>query len=151
MVTAPRQHGFTLFEVLIVIAIIGAVAAVMAPMVFRGFSGTQGRAAAYEIAAALRQARGEAIAENADVAVLFAPERNAYGIDGAKPKVLAANLRLALYAAQAGQVGAGTGGIRFFPDGSATGGQVSVDDGTTRYNVDVDWLSGHVSVAAATP
>lgn len=117
-------------------------------MVFRGFSGTQSRAAAYEIAAALRQARGAAVTENADVAVLFDLGRNAYMVERDKPKTLAGNLRLALYAAQSEQVSADIGAIRFFPDGSATGGQVTVGDGTSGYNVDVDWLTGRISVAA---
>ncbi len=146
--TADRRSGFTLFEVLIVIAIMGVVAAVVAPMVFRGFSGAQSRAAALEIAAALRQARGAAVADNADVAVVFDLGRNAYVVDRAKPKVLAGNLRLAFYGAQGEQVAADMGGIRFFSDGSATGGQVTVGDGKTRYNVDVDWLTGRITVAA---
>lgn len=146
--TADRRGGFTLFEVLIVFAIVGLVAAVMAPMVFRGFSGTQSRAAAYEIAAALRQARGRAVAENLDVAVVFDLGRNAYAVERAEPNVLPENLRLGLYAAQAEQVSADIGAIRFFADGSATGGQITVGDGTARYNVDVDWLTGRIAVRA---
>lgn len=149
--TAERGSGFTLFEVLLVLAIMGVIAAVVAPMVFRGFSGTQSRAAALEIAAALRQARGAAVAENADVAVVFDIGRNAYAMDRAKPKVLPGDLHIAFYGAQGEQVAADRGGIRFFADGSATGGQVSVSDGKTRYNVDVDWLTGRISVAAASP
>ncbi len=144
-----RERGFTLFEVLIVLAIIGLVSAIMAPMIFKGFSGTRARAAAYEIAAALRQARGEAVAANADVAVMVDRARRAYAIETAKPKVLAATLRLSLYAAQTEQIGADIGGIRFYPDGSATGGQVTVRDETTGYHVDVDWLTGRVSVVEA--
>lgn len=120
-------------------------------MVFRGFSGTQSRAVAYEIAAVLRQARGTAVSENTDVAVVFDIGRNIYGIERKKPGVLAENLRLALYAAQSEQLSADVGAIRFFPDGSATGGQVTVGDGITSYNVDVEWLTGRISVAAKAP
>lgn len=147
-----RRSGFTLFEVLIVFAIIGLVGAVVAPMVFRGFSGTQSRAAAYEIAAALRQARGTAVAENIDVAIVFDLGRKTYAVDRTQPHVLADSLDLALYAAQVEQRTAEIGAIRFFADGSATGGQVTVGDGTAKYNVDVDWLTGRITVGApATP
>lgn len=146
--TGSRRGGFTLFEVLVVFAIIGLVAAVVAPMAFRGFSGTQSRAAAYEIAAALRQARGTAVAENIDVAVVFDLDRRVYAVDRAQPNVLAENLDLALYAAQVEQRAAEIGAIRFFADGSATGGQVTVGDGRAKYNVDVDWLTGRISVNA---
>jgi len=82
-------------------------------MVFRGFSGTQSRAVAYEIAAVLRQARGTAVSENTDVAVVFDIGRNIYGIERKKPGVLAENLRLALYAAQSEQLSADVGAIRY--------------------------------------
>lgn len=147
---ARGERGFTLFEVLIVLAIVGLVSAIMAPMIFKGVSGTRSRAAAYEIAAALRQARGEAVATNADVALMVDPERGAYALEAAKPKMLAGTLRLSLYAAQSEQLGTAIGGIRFYPDGSATGGQITVRDETTGYHVDVDWLTGRVSVVEAT-
>lgn len=140
------QHGFTLFEVLIVLAIVGLVSAIMTPMIFKGFSGTQSRAVAYEIAAALRQTRGEAVAANADVALMVDPARRAYAREAGKPKVLAAGLQLSLYGAQSEQIGTAIGGIRFYPDGSATGGRITVRDETTSYDVDVDWFTGRVSV-----
>ncbi len=147
--SAGRRDGFTLFEVLVVLAIIGLVTAVIAPALFRGFGGTQARAAAYEIAAALRQARSEAVAENADVAVVFDLTGHAYALERARPKALPEGLRLDLYAAEVEQLDASTGGIRFFPDGSATGGQITVGDEVGRYQVDVDWLTGRISVAEA--
>ena len=39
------------------------------------------------------------------------------------------------------------GDIRFNPDGSSTGGRISVADGARSIAVGVDWLSGRVSVA----
>ena len=38
------------------------------------------------------------------------------------------------------------GGIRFFPDGGSNGGRVSLAVGERRFNVDVDWLTGRVSI-----
>jgi general secretion pathway protein H len=148
-VSAEREQGFTLFEILVVLAIIGLVTAVMAPALFRGLGATQARAAAYEIAAALRQARSEAVAENADVAVVFDLARHAYAVERARPRVLPEGVRMDLYDAQVEQLDAATGGIRFFPDGSATGGQVTVGDEAARYQVDVDWLTGRISVVEA--
>jgi len=39
------------------------------------------------------------------------------------------------------------GDIRFNPDGSSTGGRISLADGRRRIGVGVDWLTGRVSVA----
>jgi general secretion pathway protein H len=143
------EPGFTLFEVLVVLAIIGLVTAVVAPVLFRGLAGTEARTVAYEIAAALRQARSEAAAQNVDVAVVFDLSGHAFAVERSRPRAVPEGVAIELYAASVEQLDAATGGIRFFPDGSATGGQVTIGEGETRYNVDVDWLTGRVSVGEA--
>jgi general secretion pathway protein H len=150
-VTSGRgaDAGFTLFEVLVVLAIVGLVTAVVTPVLFRGLGGTQARTVAYEVAAALRQARGEAVAQNTDVAVTFDLGRRAYAVERSRPRPVPDGVAIELYAASVEQIDAATGGIRFFPDGSATGGQVTIGDGAARYNVDVDWLTGRVRVGEA--
>jgi general secretion pathway protein H len=45
------------------------------------------------------------------------------------------------------QQGPGGGAIRFNPDGSSTGGRISLSDGGRRIAVGVDWLTGRVAVA----
>ena len=36
--------------------------------------------------------------------------------------------------------------IRFFPDGSSTGGHISLIEGKTEYRVNVDWLTGRIAI-----
>ena len=36
--------------------------------------------------------------------------------------------------------------IRFYSDGSSTGGRITVASGERKYLVDVDWLTGRVSI-----
>ena len=43
--------------------------------------------------------------------------------------------------------GPAIGDIRFQPDGSSTGGRITLADGRRRMAVGVDWLTGRVSVA----
>jgi general secretion pathway protein H len=43
-----------------------------------------------------------------------------------------------------GDEGAGT--VTFFPDGTSTGGTITLSQGTHRYYVAVDWLTGQVDV-----
>ncbi len=134
---------------MVVLAIVGLVTAVVAPVLFRGLAGTQARSVAYEVAAALRQARGEAVAQNTDVAVTFDLGRRAYAVERSRPRPVPDGVAIELYAASVEQLDTATGGIRFFPDGSATGGQVTIGDGAARYAVDVDWLTGRVRVGEA--
>ena len=55
-------------------------------------------------------------------------------------------IRLGLFTAQSERIDAARGSIRFFPDGSSTGGRVTLATDRESYWVDVDWLTGRVSV-----
>ena len=56
------------------------------------------------------------------------------------------NLELRLYGAQSEVASERKGSIRFYPDGSSTGGRITVASGERKYLVDVDWLTGRVSI-----
>ena len=64
---------------------------------------------------------------------------------------VAPSIRLSLLTVAQERIERGVGSIRFFPDGSSTGGRVSLVQGDRRSDVLVDWLSGRVSVGDATP
>jgi len=53
---------------------------------------------------------------------------------------------LKLYTAQSEVTSERKGGIRFYPDGSSTGGRITLSAGERKYLVDVDWLTGRVSI-----
>jgi general secretion pathway protein H len=55
-------------------------------------------------------------------------------------------LELKLYTAQRDIVGDKIGAIRFFPDGGSTGGRITLAAGERKYDVDVDWLTGRVTI-----
>jgi general secretion pathway protein H len=67
----------------------------------------------------------------------------------AAARTLASGLReleLKLFTAQTEAVSERKGAIRFYPDGSSTGGRITVASGERKYLVDVDWLTGRVSI-----
>ena len=141
----PR--GYTLLEVLVVLAIIGLVLASVPMLAGTGRPGPESRAAALELASALRQTRGEAIANYRSVVFVLDLENRIYrvGADGPQ-RPLPDDMQLSLYTARTELVDEGAGGIRFFPDGSATGGRVTLAGGGRSYTVSVDWLTGFVAV-----
>ncbi len=55
-------------------------------------------------------------------------------------------LDLKLYTAQRDLVSDKVGAIRFFPDGGSNGGRITLAAGERKYDVDVDWLTGRVSI-----
>jgi general secretion pathway protein H len=105
------------------------------------------------LAAALRLARNTAITRQQEARLMADLEQRYFQVSGHKRKVsLPANVAIRLYTAQAELLDATTGSIRFFPDGSATGGHITLgDEGQVAYQVNVDWLTGRITVAEQIP
>jgi general secretion pathway protein H len=140
-------RGFTLFELLVVMALVALVIVLVPPMIMRGFPAISLKSAAREVAAGLREARGRAIARNTEVAFTIDVDERVYrvGIDDT-PRDLPEALDIALFTAQSELLDPAEGGIRFFADGSSTGGRVTVSYDAARYEIVVDWLTGHVAI-----
>ena len=145
-----KRAGFTLFELLVVLTIIALASAVIVPSLV-GRSGLEVKRNASELAAGLRQARGQAIVRNRATSVLLDVDRRQFKVaDDGRPRQLHKDVTLTLYTARSELLGAQAGNIRFFPDGSSTGGRITVSGGRQTYLVDVDWLTGRVRVAEGT-
>lgn len=144
-----RQRGFTLIEVIIVVVILGLVAGlVMTRGPMRSHT-LEARAAAADVARVLRGARGQAIGSNRSVLVLVDVARRAIAVDGGTIRPIPANLAVAVSAVPQETRGRLLAGIRFQPDGSASGGRIVLGDGMRRVQIAVDWLTGRVTVADA--
>jgi general secretion pathway protein H len=104
------------------------------------------RVATAALAAVLRSGRSEAIASNRAVSVRFDASTATLRIGSGTPHSLPAGFGFSVITA--GDQGAA---IRFFPDGSSTGGRVELVGAGRTAQVGVDWLTGRVSVAAALP
>jgi general secretion pathway protein H len=105
------------------------------------------QAAAYEIATQLRDTRATALSRNADQAFMIDVGNRRTWIDGYPvrrplPAWLAINVEVPI----AEQLAANLVRVRFFADGSASGGKLVLSDGLRRANVTVNWLTGDVRV-----
>jgi general secretion pathway protein H len=144
---ARGQAGFTLLEVIIVLAILGLVAGIVAA---RGPSNSHGLSVRGQVATvveALRGARGRAIAGNRPVGVAVDGARGSIAVDGGPTLHLPPELALTAVAGPAGEPGDKPAGIRFTPDGGSNGGRIVLADGKRRTEIGIDWLTGRVSVA----
>ncbi len=129
--------------------ILGLVAGLVLSRGPAGSRTLDSRAAAAEVVRLLRGARGQAIGTDRSVLVLVDLARHAIAVDGGRVHAIPASLALTVMATPAETRGRNLAGIRFQPDGSASGGRIGLADGNHRMQVSVDWLTGRVSVRDA--
>ena len=142
-----RQRGFSLLEVIVVITIIGLAYMLLPKMVFEGVSGAELRSSARAVATGLRLARDTAITTKRDAMLIINLDDRAFTLpNDTKPHKLNDKLDVKLYTAEADLIAERVGAIRFFPDGSSNGGRVTVGVGERGFEIDVDWLTGHVTI-----
>ena len=73
-------------------------------------------------------------------------DNNAYTAPGKGAVKLPKDMTLGLTTAEQEQTGANSGGIRFFADGSSTGGHISVLQGRREWRINVAWLTGDIAL-----
>ena len=143
-----RESGFTLLEIIVVL-VIGALIymVVLSGPLLGKASAADLKAAARIIASGLRQAQTTAMATRRDAVLTIDVESREFVTTlDPTPRKLQGNIDLKLYAAQSEVTSERRGSIRFYPDGSSTGGRITVASGERKFLVDVDWLTGRVSI-----
>ena len=142
---SPGRHpaaGFTLLEMLVVMALLGLAMTLVLPRLGSGGPAVQVRGAARDLAAAARAAQLDALTRNRVVDLTV----DAAGVhrDGRRLREFPTGLRLDLPGSEARSLA-----LRFYPDGSSSGGAVDLALGPRRYTVAVDWLTGTARVQEA--
>jgi general secretion pathway protein H len=145
-----NTRGFTLLELMIVL-LIGVTA--FGAVALKAFSGDQTaklQAAARDIASALRYAHGQALLIAAPVGVAVNLAENTYRITG-EDRIyrLPSEMGVSVVVAEEELSAEGEGAIEFFQDGSSTGGRVVLQSGQQIRRIDVNWVTGEVSISNA--
>ena len=153
-----RSSGFSLLEMILVMALIAAASLLALAAFGNGMQGMKLRAGAKDVAAQMRFARAVAISSGQPQDVIIDPTarqwQGAKGRSGDLPgvgEVVFTGARASQFAA--GEENDDKGTVRFFPDGAATGGRVRLLANGAGWDVDVVWLTGEVKVkrVQATP
>jgi general secretion pathway protein H len=138
--------GYTLVELLVVLVLAGMAVTAVAHVAVRQSPGLQLWHDTAAVAAALREARSLAIRDNAERRIFVDPEAHSLRIDrSGRERVLQADLDVSFIAA-AGRESRDAGVIYFFPDGSSTGGRVTLSRDGQVNEVAVNWLTGIVEI-----
>lgn len=147
-IVQPRgQAGFTLLEMLVVVAIMGfAFGLILTRGPVRSQS-MEMQVAVNEVAQGLRVARSKAIATNTTARLVVDLAQRSFRIDNDGSTSLPPSLTVAMTAISEETVGQRLAAIRFNGDGSASGGRIDLTNGARRAQVGVDWLTGRISVS----
>ncbi len=147
----PGGAGFTLVELLIAISLIAILAAILAPILIPSPARTL-RTAASEVATTLRETRRQAQAAQARRRFIVDTEAARYGIEGTDDwRRLPDDVVVALTTAESLLSDRQRGGVDFFPDGSSTGGRVTLGMAEQSVRVDIEWLTGRIRVSGTEP
>jgi general secretion pathway protein H len=143
-----RPAGFTLLEIMVVLAVMALALALITPDMAGMLRRLELTSTTRELASALRYTRSHAIAVGRPADFwLNVKERKYRAADERKVRRLPDSLRLHLKTADTQTAGGSSGYIRFFPDGSSTGGQVRIESGGAARRLDVNWLTGEVRLS----
>lgn len=141
-----RAAGFTLMEILVVMVLVAMLFGIVGLSVSRSLSGAEIRNEAREVIAGLRHTRGQAIVKRNEQTFNVDAEKRTWQAAGREPKTLPEGLEVDMTTARSELTAENAGGIRFYPDGSSTGGNVKLVAGQRVWRINVAWLTGEVSL-----
>jgi general secretion pathway protein H len=144
--TLHLNKGFTLLELIVVLFIVVLGFSVVGINLSSGNDATELKVAARDIVSALRFARGQALISHQETTVTLDLAENTYTVSGRDriypiPKAI----DVTVVTAQS-ELTEGSAGIRFFADGSSTGGRITLELGKATWQIDINWLTGQIEL-----
>jgi len=137
--------GFSLLELLVVLMIVAIMMGLLSMSVSRGVSGAEVRNASRQIAAGMRYTRSLALRTKQAQRFIVDVEDKSWQAGDREEKRLPEGMEVELFTAREEMLDETRGAIRFFPDGSATGGRVTVSAGEREWDIGVEWLTGEIT------
>lgn len=144
-----RQRGFSLIELIVVIVLIAATTALAASVMTTGLPGQQLRTASRELAAQLRYTRAQAIVTGKSQLFTLDAGSREWQAPNRRHGQLPREIDIVATGARIEQTEPDVAAIRFFPEGAATGGRILLSREQAAWQIDVEWLTGEVTVKRA--
>lgn len=141
------SKGFTLLELMLVLFIVILGFAAIGINISSGNDATEHQLVARDIVSALRYAKGQALIARKEMTVAFDLNENTYTVsDRRKVFTIPETIALTVVTAQEELTGKGLANIRFFPDGSASGGRIKLERNSATWQIDINWLTGQIEL-----
>lgn len=139
-------QGFTLLELLVVLALIAFFASISLVIGSRSSERAALKRDVSLFATTARRARAEALSLGAPLDLIIDAGARTYDAGAAGRGSLTSGRIAELVTARELMSETSRGVIRFYPDGSTSGGRVVIIGDSARNTIVIDWLSGGVSL-----
>lgn len=150
LVDLHQSAAFTLIEMLVVLSIVGIVVAISAPHFSKGSKRLEADAATRLILSGLKKAQSTAIFNNRETLFQLDLKNHVFWVGTDTPTEIPKSLSLTLLTALDEVVTQDIGAIRFFPDGTSTGGAIDISHASSnpvRRRVTINWLTGRLDLS----
>lgn len=147
-----RGRGFTLVEILVVLALLGLLSAILAPMLVPTPARMM-RDTGHQLMVALRETRRLATSTGQPQGLMIDAQANRYRVGGdGRWHDIPSDVTLEFTTATSlADDRTGKGSILFYPDGSSSGGRITLGAGGQGIDLNVAWLTGRISIDHFTP
>ncbi len=144
---APGPDGFTLLELMVVLALLALLMGLVLPGLQRTIKKERDRASLRQLATVLRLARSQAATSRQRVRVFMDRETGRYWLEGSGRRGVLTGMRLGKISLVWQDQERRQGYIAFYGDGSSSGGKLALEDATGRqYTLEVAVITGKVSL-----
>jgi len=148
MTNRNKNKGFTLIEIIVALVIVGMILTIVPLLLPNVIASTETKAAVRELAAGLKYARSQSITKQKETTLMLDVEKKFYQVDKRQKKLkLPDDTQLTLVTARSEQHSQDQASIRFFPDGSSTGGRINLGNDNKMYSIDINWLTGKIKIS----
>ena len=119
---------------------------VSTPMVMRMYDSMKYRGAVRDLMSGIEATRYAAITQGKAVDMVIMPEERTFHVGMGEEKQLPESISISLETAREVSQGDGAGVIRYYPDGSSTGGSIEIAHESGKgVRLRVDWLLGRLT------
>ncbi len=144
------ERGFTLLEMVCVLAIIAMLASVLLPLIPRQTSRSRLQAYALQMATLLKADRNAAIRRGSDVATLVdAGSRSIRSGATSETVSIPDDVRFDALLPQTCRQRAALSTISFFANGMSCGGTIALTRLDAGYEIRVNWLTGRIEIVSS--
>lgn len=141
--------GFTLLEMLVVVAILALTVTLSIPLIGRPNERLHTEQTARDMASMLKAARSEAARTGQNKQFVLDLSSHDFWRDGADNRTaFKKDMPVIMTAALSGETMKLRGAVTFHPDGSSSGARIVIGHGDEQQIIEVDWLTGSITVDA---